>query len=198
MSLAYKCRMCGTCCHEVPGEFVKRIPIYPDEADTLIEIAKQRRIEFKIIEDLVFPDIKNKQILILTYRIVLDNENKGCPYYIEPQGCTVHDVKPLACQAYPLALKRVDAFNFEISIDPLCNFVIEKYNELENLNIEKLKEIFQEEYPKAEKFYQKNKKLMFKIRKLEAKKQIEIPRQISLQEFNRYLQDWERKEISVK
>ena len=104
----------------------------------------------------------------------------------------------MGCQAYPLALKRVDAFNFEISIDPLCNFVIENYNELENLTIEKLKEIFQEEYPKAEKFYQKNKKLMFKIRKLEAKKQIEIPRQISLEEFNQYLQDWEREEISVK
>ena len=190
--------MCGTCCHEVPGEYVKRIPIYPDEADTLIEIAKERQVDFKIIEDLVFPDIKNKMILILTYRIVLDNENKGCPYYVESHGCTVHNVKPLACQAYPLALKRVDAFNFEISIDPLCHFVLENYNELENLSIEKLKEIFQEEYPKAEKFYRKNKKLMFKIRKLEAKKQIEIPRQISLEEFNRYIQEWERKEIFVK
>lgn len=198
MSLNYKCKMCGTCCHEVPGDYVKRIPIYPDEADKLIEIAKERNISFKIVEDLVFPDIKNKKILILTYRIKLDNENKGCPYYIKSYGCTVHDTKPLACQAYPLALKRIDAFNFEISIDPLCNFVIENYSELENLDIEKLKEIFKEEYPKAEKFYRKNKKLIFKIRKLEAKKQIKIPRQISLEEFNMYLQNWEREDISVK
>jgi len=198
MSIKYECRMCGTCCHEVPGDYVKRIPIYPDEADKLIEIAKERNIDFKIIEDLVFPDIKNKKILILTYRIKLDNEDKGCPYYIKSYGCTVHDTKPLACQAYPLALKRVDAFNFEISIDPLCNFVIENYCELENLDIETLKEIFKEEYPKAEKFYRKNKKLIFKIRKLEAKKQIEIPRQISVEEFNRYLQNWEREDISVK
>lgn len=190
--------MCGTCCHEVPGDYLKRIPIYPDEADKLIEIAKERDIDFKIIEDLVFPDIRNQKILILTYRIKLDNENKGCPYYIESQGCTVHDTKPLACQAYPLALKRVDAFNFEISIDPLCNFVFENYCELENLDIEKLKEVFREEYPKAEKFYRKNKKLIFKIRKLEAKKQIEIPPHISLEEFNRYLQNWEREDISVK
>ena len=63
MPLKYKCKMCGTCCHEVPGDFVKRIPIYPDEADKLIEIAKHRHIEFKIIEDLVFPDIKNEKIL---------------------------------------------------------------------------------------------------------------------------------------
>lgn len=198
MSLNYKCKMCGTCCHEVLGDYVKRIPIYPDEADKLIEIAKERNISFKIVEDLVFPDIKNKKILILTYRIKLDNENKGCPYYIKSYGCTVHDTKPLACQAYPLALKRIDAFNFEISIDPLCNFVIENYSELENLDIEKLKEIFKEEYPKAEKFYRKNKKLIFKIRKLEAKKQIKIPRQISLEEFNMYLQNWEREDISVK
>ncbi len=198
MSIKYECRMCGTCCHEVPSDYVKRIPIYPDEADRLIEIAKERNIDFKIIEDLVFPDIKNKKVLVLTYRIKLDNENKGCPYYLKSHGCTVHDTKPLACQAYPLALKRVDAFNFEISIDPLCNFVIENYCELENLDIEKLKEIFKEEYPKAEKFYRKNKKLIFKIRKLEAKKQIEIPRQISLEEFNRYLQNWEREDISVK
>lgn len=190
--------MCGTCCHEVPGDYVKRIPIYPDEADKLIEIAKERHIEFKIIEDLVFPDIKNEKILILTYRIRLDNENQGCPFYNDQNGCTVHDSKPLACQAYPLALKRVDAFNFEISIDPLCNFVIENYNELENLELLKLKEVFKDEYPKAERFYRKNKKLMFKIRKLEAIKKIVIPSKISLEEFNSCLRNWEREEIVVQ
>ena len=64
MSLKYQCKKCGTCCHEVPGDYIKRIPIYPDEADNLIEIAKERDIKFKIIEDLVFPDIKNKKITI--------------------------------------------------------------------------------------------------------------------------------------
>jgi Fe-S-cluster containining protein len=193
----YKCRLCGTCCHEVPGDYVKRIPIYPDEADKLINIAKERNVEFKIIEDLVFPDIKNEIILILTYRIRLDNENKGCPFYNDQKGCTVHDSKPLACQSYPLALKRVDAFNFEISIDPLCNFVIENYNELRNLDLQKLKEVFREEYPKAENFYRKNKKLMLKIRKLETLKKIEIPRKISLEEFNSCLKHWKRQEIVV-
>ncbi|MFX0039062.1 MAG: YkgJ family cysteine cluster protein [Promethearchaeota archaeon] len=198
MSEKYTCRMCGTCCHEVPGDYVKRIPIYPEEADKLIEIAKEYKIKFKIIEDLVFPDIKNKKILILTYRIRLDNEKQGCPFYNDQNGCTVHDSKPLACQAYPLALKRVDAFNFEISIDPLCNFVIENYNKLEDLDLSQLKEVFKEEYPKADRFYRKNKKLMLKIRKLEATKNILIPREISLDEFNTYLRNWERKEIVVQ
>ncbi|UCC21037.1 MAG: YkgJ family cysteine cluster protein [Promethearchaeota archaeon] len=197
MSLKYYCRMCGTCCHEVPGDYVKRIPIYPDEADRLIEIAKEHNIKFQIIEDLVFPDIKNEKILIITYRIRLDNKNQGCPFYNKQSGCTVHDSKPLACQAYPLALKRIDAFNFEISIDPLCNFVISNYDELKDLDIERLKEVFKDEYPKAERFYQKNKKLIFKIRKLEALKKIEIPRQISLEEFNVYLQQWEREDLSI-
>ena len=197
MSEKYTCKKCGICCHEIPGDYIKRIPIYPDEADNLIEIAKKRNVEFKIIEDLVFPDIKNNKILILTYRIRLDNINQGCPFYSEQIGCTVHDSKPLACQAYPLALKRIDAFNFEISIDPLCNFIIENYNELLNLDLPKLKDIFKEEYPKAERFYRKNKKLMLKIRKLETTKKILIPREISLDEFNTYLQKWEREEIVV-
>ncbi|MFX1418639.1 MAG: YkgJ family cysteine cluster protein [Promethearchaeota archaeon] len=197
MALKYNCRMCGTCCHEVPGDYVKRIPIYPDEADKLIKIAKESDIKFKVIEDLVFPDIKNEKILIITYRIRLDNENQRCPFYNKKSGCTVHAYKPLACQAYPLALKRIDAFNFEISIDPLCNFVNQNYEGLQNLDVIKLKEIFKEEYPKAERFYRKNKKLIFKIRKLEALKKIEIPRQISLDEFNAYLQQWEREDISV-
>jgi Fe-S-cluster containining protein len=189
--------MCGTCCHEVPGNFVKRIPIYPEEVDKLVEIAKQRNIPFKVIEDLVFPDIKNEKILILTYRIRLDNEKQGCPFYDEVNGCTVHESKPLACQAYPLALKREDAFNFKISIDPLCNFVIDNYEDLEKLELIQLKEVFKEEYPKGERFYRKNKKLILKMRKLETTGKIKIPQQIALDDFNKYLQTWERKHISV-
>ncbi len=153
---------------------------------------------FKVIEDLVFPDIKNEKILILTYRIRLDNEKQGCPFYNDAKGCTVHENKPLACQAYPLALKREDAFNFKISIDPLCNFVIDNYEKLEELELIQLKEVFKEEFFKAERFYRKNKKLILKMRKLETTGKIEIPQQITLDDFNRYLQNWEREHISVK
>jgi len=190
--------MCGTCCHEAPGEFVKRIPIYPEEADELIEVAKERDNNFKIIEDLIFPDTKNKKILVLTYRIRLDNESQGCSFYDKKIGCSVHNIKPMACQAYPLALKQLDAFNFEISIDPLCNFVINNYEALKTTDLKKLKTIFQEEYPKAEIFYRKNKRLMFKIKELEVTNKISIPREIDVEHFNEYLQKWDRKEIRVK
>ncbi|MFX1311315.1 MAG: YkgJ family cysteine cluster protein [Promethearchaeota archaeon] len=189
--------MCGTCCHEIPGEYKKRIPLYPEEVDKLIEMSKKLGVQFRVIEDLVFPDIKNEKILIITYRISLENDAHGCPFYIKNKGCIVHNVKPLACQAYPLTLKRIDAFNFEISIDPLCSYVIENYNELENLDLEKLKKIFKDEYPKAENFFRKNKNLMFEIRKLEVTKEIEIPREISLDSYNLYLTNWDRVEIRV-
>ncbi|MFW9898176.1 MAG: YkgJ family cysteine cluster protein [Candidatus Thorarchaeota archaeon] len=197
MNLSYSCQRCGTCCHEVPGDYMKRIPLYPDEVDRLINEAKNRGVEFKVIEDLVFPDVNNKKIYVITYRILLDNENQCCPFYNQDKGCVVHDIKPLACKSYPLALKHIDAFNFQISIDPLCNFVIAEYDSLKNADLEKLKEIFKDEYPKAEKFYRKNKKLMFKIRQLEYEKKIKIITQISLEDFNKALKEYDRVEITV-
>lgn len=188
---------CGTCCHEVPGEYVKRIPLYPDEADRLIEVAKERGVPFKIIEDLVFPDIKNEQILVVTYRIRLDNEDECCPFYIDGKGCTVHELKPLACQAYPLALKQIDAFNFKIDIDPLCHFVIQNYDELKGSNHEHIKEIFFQEYPNAMNHLKKNKKIMMKLRKLEYEGKIAISRKISIEKFNECLENWDRNEIKV-
>ncbi len=197
MDIIYKCKKCGTCCHEIPGEMVKRIPIYPDEADKLIKIAKEQGIEFKIIEDLVFPDLKNEKILIITYRIRLDNKNQACPFYHDLEGCSIQEIKPLACQSYPLSLKQVDAFNFEISIDPLCSFVLQYYDDLKSLNQEKIKVKFKEEYPKAENFYKYNKKLIFKIKKLESMKKIIIPRKINIEDYNNYLRTWKRKDIVV-
>lgn len=193
--LRYNCQLCGTCCHEIPGDYVKRIPLYPEEAEELIEIAKNRGVLFKVIEDLVFPDVLNEKILVVTYRIRLDNETHGCPFYDKNSGCTVHQVKPLACQAYPLALKQIDAFNFKIDIDPLCNFVIDHYEQLSNVNIDDIKKIFKDEYPKAMNHLKKNKKIMLKIKKLEYLKEIKISREITIEDFNRALKEWDRTEI---
>lgn len=199
MSIKYTCQKCGTCCHEVEGKelgYIKRIPLYPEEVDKLINIAKERGIYFKVIEDLVFPDVENKTVYVVTYRILLDNENQCCPFYNNEKGCMVHNIKPLACQAYPLALKHIDAFNFQISIDPLCNFVVDEYNLLKEADLEKLKDIFEYEFPKAEKFFRKNKKLMFRIRQLEFENKIKIARKISIEDFNDALNEWDRVEIN--
>jgi Fe-S-cluster containining protein len=180
---------------ESPG--LKRIPLYPEEVNNLIEVAKARKIDFKVLEDLVFPDILNEKILVLTYRILLNNQDSRCPFYNQNIGCTVHDVKPLACQAYPLSLKQIDAFNFQITIDTLCKWINSNYNSLDKVNLEDLKKIFNEEYPKAERFFKKNKKLILKIRELEAENKIKITRQITLEDFNKALREWNREEIIV-
>ena len=196
--LKYKCMKCGTCCFEIPGDpGAKRIPLYPEEVSKLIEIAKMGDLNFNVIEDLVFPDILNHKILILTYRIILDEKTHCCPFYEKNIGCTIHEIKPLTCQAYPLSLQRIDAFRLEISIDPLCNFVIKNYENINNIDLEKLKEIFNDEYPKVERFYRKNKKLQLEIRKLEVENKIQIPREINLEDYNKYLKEWEREEIII-
>ena len=68
---------------------------------------------------------------------------------------------------------------------------------MENADLEKIKDIFEYEYPKAENFYRKNKKLMFKIRQLEYEKKINITKQISIEDYNRALNEWDRVEITV-
>ncbi|MFX1237795.1 MAG: YkgJ family cysteine cluster protein [Promethearchaeota archaeon] len=193
--LKYGCLKCGICCFEIPDNpGAKRIPLYPEEVDELIELAKEKEINFTVEEDLVFPDELNSKILVITYRIILNSQGH-CPFFIKDKGCSIHKIKPYACQAYPLSLKRKDAFQFEITIDPLCKFVIKNYNNLKNKDIANLKEIFFEEYPKAEKFFRKNKKLQLKIRKLEAENKIKIARKITIEDFNNALKKWDRTEI---
>ncbi|MEJ2279437.1 MAG: YkgJ family cysteine cluster protein [Candidatus Lokiarchaeota archaeon] len=183
--LIYKCEQCGKCCYDVEGGYNKRIPLYPQEVDKLIEVAKSREIPFQVVEDLVFPDILNKKILVLTYRILLNNPKKRCPFYEDDIGCTVHEIKPLSCQAYPLSIKQEDAFNFKISIDPYCKFVDKHYDIIKKSSKEMIERIFKNEYKNAEKHLKKNKKLILKIKELEYKKKIEIARKISINEFDK-------------
>ena len=66
------------------------------------------------------------------------------------------------------------------------------------MDIKQLEKVFEEEFPKAQKFYQKNKKLQLKIKKLEYERKIIIPREITLESFNIYLKKWDRKELIAK
>ena len=189
---------CGVCCSLSFSNayYIKRIPIYPEEVDRLIEIAKRRQIPLKVKEDLVFPDILNKKILVLTYRFIV-NENDYCVFYDPKIGCTIQEIKPFACQAYPLALKQIDAFNLEITIDSTCNWVEEHHNELKNMDLNKIKTIFSECFKNAEAFLRKNKKLQLLLKRMEAENKIKIARQISLEDFNLALKNWKRDEIRI-
>jgi len=188
--LNYVCLKCGKCCFNLSfsnADYIKRIPLYPEEVDKLIEIAKKRQIPLKVKEDLVFPDILNKKILVLTYRFILD-ENGYCVFYDPKIGCTIHESKPFACQAYPLAIKRIDAFNLEITVDATCNWVEEHHIKLENIDFNKIKIIFSEGFKKA---------VQLHIRRMEVENKIKIARQISSEDFNRALKNWKRDEIRI-
>lgn len=202
MDLEFKCLRCGKCCHEIPKEIqeeadppssgYKRIPIFPEEADILENLAKTMNIPLRIIEDLVFPDIKNKKILVLTYRIMLDNDEKVCPFWKKNQGCLINSQKPLACQAYPLAIKTEDAFNMQINIDPLCMFTIENRPLLNNLNFQKLLSIYKVEFGLAKNLLKRSKQAILSLMEKQQIGEIEIPLKIQGQDYNNYIKEWDR------
>ncbi len=191
--------MCGKCCHEVPfveGECsYKRIPLYPEEANRLEHIAKERGIELHLIEDLVFPDELNHKIILVTWRIILDNEEKVCPFHQKGVGCTIHDQKPMACKSYPLALQTIDAFNTKIEIDPLCEFTIQNRNALEKANAKDISEIYGGEYENVKKHLERNKEVQTNLRILEKTGKCVIPKQISSEDFDNALKNWPRWEL---
>ncbi len=201
--LTYSCIRCGSCCSNVNnGEYSKRIPLYPNEVDLLIDfIEKEKSTElankFKVIEDLVFPDFKNKKILVVTYKFLLSNL-KTCPFYSNQFGCKVQEFKPLACLAFPLAIKNIDAFNIQISIDPECLFVKNNYDVLANSDVSRLKSIFGKQYLYAEEFLDKNKRIILYLKKLEQEQAISIPKKITHEQLDLALKNWERMEIRIE
>ena len=74
----------------------------------------------------------------------------------------------------------------------MCNYVEENYDLLKKADFTKIKEIFKKEYPNAQEHLKRNKKLMVKIKKLEYKDKIKISREILLDDFNKYLKEWDR------
>ena len=64
-SLEYNCMRCGTCCHEVPGDYVKRIPIYPEEQ--LVDLIKNHKVEQVVFSysDVPHTYVMNKASLVL-------------------------------------------------------------------------------------------------------------------------------------
>ncbi|MHA1871649.1 MAG: YkgJ family cysteine cluster protein [Promethearchaeota archaeon] len=195
-NLKFECLRCGLCCHEVPNaeeeKAYKRIPLYPEEADRLEKLAKKLNIELHIIEDIVFPDIKNQKIAVLTYRILLDNKEHVCPFYDTKKGCLIQDQKPLACFAYPLAIKTIDAFHMEIQIDPLCSFTEKYYDNLSGLNAEEIKKVYSTEWERAKNMLKRNKRAILHLMALEKEGKIKIPKSITKEDYNKYLKDWDR------
>ena len=200
MELKFHCLKCGNCCHEYNFEDktgdLKRIPIFVDELSLLEEFALINKIKIKFLEDVIFPDIKNEKILVITYKIVLDGNDKSCPFYNEKLGCLVEDIKPSACKAYPIAQKTKDAFNHQLDIDPYCQFIESNKKKLGNITFNRVKEIFPIEYMDSRNLMNKNKDIILKINHLTNKGLIKIPNTINPEKFNNALKSWEREYLS--
>ncbi|MHA1733859.1 MAG: YkgJ family cysteine cluster protein [Promethearchaeota archaeon] len=191
--IKFTCLRCGACCQDLP-----RIPVFPDEADRLVEIAKARNIELHLVEDLVFPDVKNRQILVITYRIMFDNPDKVCPFFVKGESsCSVHPDRPLSCRAYPLAIKTEDAFHQKIEIGSFCTYT-QKYREkLEGITAEEVEAVFGPLVGDARRLLNRNNEIRAKIRFLSERGEIEIPPEISGADFDEALKEWPREEVRV-
>ncbi|MHA1369766.1 MAG: YkgJ family cysteine cluster protein [Promethearchaeota archaeon] len=195
--MEFKCLKCGTCCHEYDfagDENLKRIPVFLDEIENLEKFAAKNNIKIQFIEDVVFPDEINKKILVITYKIILNGPNKSCPFYSVREGCRVNNIKPLACKAFPLAQKLIDAYHYRVDIDPYCSF-IQKYKNNIKWNEESIKTTFPKEYEFSKELMEKNQSLILKIRELTASGKISIPKKINVDSLNARLKNWDREYI---
>lgn len=196
----FTCKKCGSCCHEYPfaSEInFKRIPVFPSELEPLEAHADKHDIDVKFLEDVIVPDMVNQKIIVITYRIILDGENGSCPFYDRKIGCTVDAFKPLACKAYPLAQKRVDAFTRSIEIDPYCCFIEENELKVKNMDENILKEYFKKEFHNSKRLMERNKKIMLKLRMLASRGKIAYPSEVKGEKYDKWLKQWERVYIDM-
>lgn len=193
--MRFECLRCGSCCHEydfAEGENVKRIPVFPDELDGLEAFAKNNNVNIKFLEDVIFPDTKNKKIIVVTYKIVLEGPEKCCPFFKGGTGCRVNMIKPLACKAYPLAQKKVDAYSQEMSLDPYCKFIEKHEEQFRTATSEGITGAFDSELDFSGMLMRKNQEIILKIKQLTVEGRILIPETVSPEDLDGWLREWER------
>ncbi len=194
-TVKFECLRCGTCCHEyefADGTNFKRIPVFPEELDELEAFAKENKISIKFLEDVVFPDTKNKRIIVVTYRIVLEGVNKCCPFFKAQDGCIVNKIKPLACKAYPLAQKKIDAYTQEMYLDPYCRFIEGHEEHVRKAASENIKEMFDSELDFSARLMKKNQEIILKIKQLTVEGRILIPDKVPSKNLDSWLRSWDR------
>ncbi|MHA1233153.1 MAG: YkgJ family cysteine cluster protein [Candidatus Helarchaeota archaeon] len=167
--IEFKCLRCGDCCH---AKYVENrigyIPIFLDEIDRIIELAKKSNKKVIIKPDFVYADKLNKQLIIATYEMVVDQQ---CIFYQD--GCSIYDERPIICRAFPIMTFRIDSFRKLLHINNGCRFVMQN-PELYNYKFSELIKIFPTEYQYAKELMNKTKDIIFKILQLETDGIIDI------------------------
>lgn len=171
--MQFKCAGCGFCCtQDLSKEFLKRIPLYPEEfariSDYLALNAREpRKIAFKAIPDLYLPDHKNKRVYVFRYTIALPKTG-SCVLRTDDKRCSVYPARPLACQSYPLAIKANDAFSSVIIIDLDCPEIRREESSFRQIdpgtNLAGLINYFPSETPIARRLVNREKMMQMAIR----------------------------------
>jgi len=206
----FTCTRCGLCCHypppPAPGEtpVEKKICVYPEEARVLERIAGERGVSLRLLEDLVMPDVQNKHILVGRYQILPDERN-ACPFYAEDPDpvmpgkmlaqCSIHADRPLACRAYPLAVRRLDSFTQKFFIDPECPAIQSQLAAFKNIKPEEITVTFPVEKSWAVKQDAREQAVFLEVRGLMQRGKVCITENFTPAEYESALRDWERTDI---
>jgi Fe-S-cluster containining protein len=206
----FKCKRCGLCCHyppppapgDVPVE--KKISVYPEEARVLERIAGEQGVQLRLLEDLVMPDVQNKHILVGRYQILPDERN-ACPFYAEDPApaipgkhlarCTIHAERPLACRAYPLAVRRLDSFTQKFFIDPDCPAIQAQLTAFKGIKPDEVTMAFPTEKAWAQKQDAREQAAFLEVRCLVQQGKARIPENFPNAEYEAALRDWDRADI---
>ncbi|MHA1791087.1 MAG: YkgJ family cysteine cluster protein [Promethearchaeota archaeon] len=210
--MVFNCVSCDFCCSLHEDE-EKKIMLFPEEVDFLEKMAiKHDLMNFAVIEDLVFPDVSSKQILVGAYRMLF-RDDKTCVFFNKKtKHCLIHeeegfDKKPLVCRAYPIAIKTIDATKKEYYLDTGC-IAIEKnlgyFSKIKEIKSIKevelfLEENFPDEFPAAKKIEKRLGWISLRIKQLEIKKEIELPAgSYTIDDWNKALNEWPRMDLYPK
>ena len=166
--------------------------MFIDEIEKLEQFATEQDIKIKFLEDVIFPDIINEKIVVITYKIVLEGNERCCPFFSADLGCQVNSFKPIACKAYPIAQKKVDAFHVSIDLDPYCKFVENHEEEVGTFSEKEIVASFPSEFNESKRLMEKNQQIILKIKQLTYQGKINIPEIVDPEKFDEWLQTWDR------
>jgi len=171
-SISFQCERCGRCCN--PSQFEKDIvhyiPLYLDEVDNIIQLARHNNLKIDLEPDLMYFDELNQQLIIVTYALRIDN--RGCPFY--HSGCMIYDQRPITCKAYPISIFRSND-NTGIILKPECSFV-QKYGvSLKELDYYEMSDVFGNEFPFSREIQIRGNSITDQIIELEKFGKIRVP-----------------------
>ncbi len=208
--MKFVCQGCATpCCALREGE-EKKIMLFPEEVAFLEKQAVELDQRLAVLEDLVFPDVKNRIILVASYRLYLEIlPSKACGF-MRPENhwCRIQELlgfekKPLVCQAYPIAIKIVDATTREYFLDTGCPFIEENviaYERMKDLKTVAevegfLRENFPAEFRAANQIVNRLAWIPLRLRQLEQEGKIRVPDEFSAEEWAEALPSWDRMDL---